>query len=352
MVSHRFPTASFLLRPVFSVGEQSFDWADVVIAAASRGEWSIVEAETREGLAAVRWADGAGEWPAAAAVEARAEAFRRDRDLLSAEDLEAWLAGNQLSLDEWSDHLLRSELRHALADRIHGVLAAWPPAEGDVDATILPEALCSGRLALFADTLAGHVAVDRSAATAAESTGDDPAVEHRRPGPLRILPPADLAARAARLARVGRAYELIIRHAVTPRAMRRQSELHQLEWTRVDAQEIVFRARSMAQEAALCLREEGLSFDAVAARAGEPITRSRHFVGEIPAGARSALLGSAAGDVLGPLAFAGDWRLVRVLDKQPPRVEDPEVGELARRGAVAQLVDRERAARVRWQWRR
>jgi hypothetical protein len=85
--------------PVFSVGDSRYDWADVLVAAHLRGDWAGLETQIRQGLACQRALDNDDETDEAdpQAVDAAATEFRYARDLVSAEEAEAWLAEHGLT---------------------------------------------------------------------------------------------------------------------------------------------------------------------------------------------------------------------------------------------------------------
>jgi hypothetical protein len=59
-------------------------------------------------------------------------------------------------------------------------------------------------------------------------------------------------------------------------------------------------------------------------------------------------MAAAAGDVLGPLATAGGWRLLSLRDRTPPAIEDPVLRERAGAEVVEDALERHLAGRVSW----
>ena len=104
-------------QPVFTVDGAPYSWGDVLLSAELSGALEELTEATRRGLSA------AGPRLESDAIRAAAAQFRYDRNLLSAEELQAWLTRWQLELDDWMEHLRRMLLREQRA----GPLA---PADG------------------------------------------------------------------------------------------------------------------------------------------------------------------------------------------------------------------------------
>ena len=81
-------------------------------------------------------------------------AWRRERQLLSAEDYQAWLAERGLTLEDMSAYLRRSAVGELTAD------GACDPAA--LAAAVYPEAILDGRLRAWAQRLAQHEGARRA----------------------------------------------------------------------------------------------------------------------------------------------------------------------------------------------
>src|SRR3954454_23389533 len=179
-----------LERQVFSVGAQDYSWADVVAAARAWGRW---DEATRPSEGARRNDD----------LEQAAQAFRYERSLLAAEEMEAWLAHWGLTVGEW-----RGWLR--------GEAGGWP------------EAVCSGALAGLARDLAARAA-------AAEANGG-------AAGPVE-----------SDLRQMDDAFAELERQALTNDARERLVALRGADWVGVAYSALSFAQPGMAPEAALCV---------------------------------------------------------------------------------------------------
>ena len=130
-----------------------------MLALAERwGEVARIRDQASEGLAARR----AGPPADRAALRAAASAFRRERHLLSGDDLRAWLAAHELTMEQWRGQLEGALLRDrppATAPR-----RAAPPAPAGVgpaelEGAAFAEAVCTGALEAWAREAAARVAL-------------------------------------------------------------------------------------------------------------------------------------------------------------------------------------------------
>ena len=94
--------ASVLGRLVFSVDGEEFRWEDALLAARLSGEWAELESRTAEGVACARRVEVEGDPLGQDEVSSAAKAFRYARDLLSGDEMEAWLERWELDvIDGW-----------------------------------------------------------------------------------------------------------------------------------------------------------------------------------------------------------------------------------------------------------
>ena len=251
-----------LARPVFSTGEQDYSWADVVAAARAWGRWDDATRPSRAGKGETE-------------VEEAGEAFRYERNLLAAEEMEAWLAHWGLNVGEW-----RSWLR------------------GDADGW--PEAVCSGALARLAHDLAARTA-------AAEAVG-------RGAGPVET----ELEAMDA-------AFEELTRASLRDEDRSRLLESRGSDWVRIRYGTLSFPKLEMAREAVLCVTEDGLAFDQIAELADGEAELLDSLVADIEPLLAKTLLGTPAGEVAGPLSLDGRFVIARVEEKVAPTLADPGI---------------------------
>lgn len=300
-----------LERPVFGAGDYDYRWADVVAAARHWSRWSELERRTADGL------DALAQLPekiAQAELDEAMQAFRYARSLIAAEEMEAWLEHWGLQAKDWSGYLRREIAR----TRATGESTA-SPAEKDV----WTEAVCSGALVESAHHLAALVA-------AAEAGGVEP-------GPV-----------DSDLARMEEEHASFVQSALTPETAAKALELRNADWVRLSYTALEFPQAAMASEAALLVREDGLSAEDVAGRAGVPLHERHAFLEEVEPELTEPLLSAPTGELVGPLPVANGFALVCVNEKVAPTLADPVIQERLQEEVPRRALEREVRNRVRW----
>jgi hypothetical protein len=298
-------------RPVFGVGDQDYRWADVVAAARHWGRWTELERRTAKGLAALA---GLPEKIGHAELDEEMQDFRYERSLIAAEEMEAWLEHWAVNTREWTGYLRR----RLAGERASGETSS-PPGERDVWA----EAVCSGALAGLARDLAARVA-------AAEAGGVEP-------GPV-----------DSDLARMEAGHAAFVEGALTPEAAEKALELRNADWVRLSYTALEFPAAAMASEAALLVREDRLSPEDVAGRAGVPLEEHETFLEDVDPSVSDSLLSAPTGELVGPLRVANGFALLRVNGKVAPTLADPVIQERLQEEVPRRALEREVRNRVRW----
>jgi hypothetical protein len=298
-------------RPVFAVGDQDYRWADIVAAARRWSRWAELERQTAEGLAALA---GLPEKIGHDELDEAMQAFRYERSLIAAEEMEAWLEHWGLETKDWSAYLRR----RLASERVSGD-GASPPGEKDVWA----EAVCSGALSELARELAARVA-------AAEAGGV-------QPGPV-----------DSDLARMEAEHAAFVEGALTPEAAAKALELRNADWVRLSYTALEFPAAAMASEAALLVREDRLSPEDVAGRAGVPLEEREAFLEDVDPGLSDSLLSAPTGELVGPLRVDNGFALLRVNGKIAPTLADPVIQERLQEEVPRRALEREVRNRVRW----
>ena len=344
---------ALMTQVVFVVGGQPYDWADVALAARLWRDWDILEEEVRQGLACVKRLEDADEEPDPDQITAAAEAFRYERDLLTAAETEAWLKLWDLTAESWMAYIERSVLRTEWAPELPEIVARYPAEADEVADAIGAEGVCSGHFVQFAWKLAGRAAVyQRMQADRANGTFPEGGDERVTEVAGQELPGIDLSVRREKmvtLARLEPAFARFRELVLTSGAIRDAVNAHHLDWIRLDCRAVSFPDQQMAQEALLCIREDGAELAEVRRAAKSAVHEARFFLDETDAGSRHAFLSAIKGDLLGPLPINGGFSLFRVHDKILPSADDPAVRQRAERDALNRAVQQEINNRVRWQ---
>lgn len=283
-------------RPVFSAGERTYAWLDVVQAAEARGEVAALEQDLAAGAAALARVE-----LAASDVDAAGTEFRRKLGLLAADEMEAWLSHWEITAGDWMG-FLRRQLARELAPGAAG---------GEQGVALWPEAVCSGALSSWAWELAGRAA--------AGGEHDDPD-----------------------------AYDELVRRANTPEARAKALEAKQMDWLRVECDLLELPIEGMAREAALCVREDGLTLDEVAGRAGIQVAERAFLLMDAPTELADPLLSARPGDLVGPVSSGDAFYVALVRDKRAPALDDPAIGELLDVEVPRRAIDSEVKKWIRW----
>lgn len=351
-------------RRIFSVGESIYTWEDVVLAAVLWGEWDGLRREVQCGLSCLKRLEDVEDEEEALPeeeVSSAAAEFRYSRDLIAAEDMEAWLEHRGLTAADWMDYIQRSLLIKKWAADLEEIQEENPVDPEEVDQVIACDAICGGCAAAWAARLADRAAV--GARMSEEGRGLGPETEiavHELRSVLEAFPaaagdaslpgglPSADPTRLAALARLEVAWRRFAEGQVTPQAIREQVAAHGIDWTRVSLQSVFLRDPDAAREAALCIREDGRDPAEVAAESGAELTDGTWFLDEVEPALRDHLLGARRGEVLGPLRLKDGFAVVAVRAKQPPAPEDPVVRARAEGGLLQRAVRSEVENRVRW----
>lgn len=315
-------------RPVFAVDGEVFHWGDVVLHAQASGRWEELQAEARQGLACESHFDTIEEDGAEEAIDDAAAEFRYDRELITAEEMEAWLESRGITPEEWMGYIRRSVLRQLWADDLDEIVAEHAVDDADLDEALRIDLLCSGNHRILAEELA----VEAAAAAASPSSPS----------------PSSPSSRDEALATIRDRAVYFREHAVAPEALSREVASNQMEWIRIDCRAISFTDEGPAREAALLLREDGLDIAEVAGEADVPLEEIVFYLDELEPDQHSRFLGATANDVVGPVQVDDRYTVYQVAAKVMPSVEDPEIQRRAEEGLIARVLAGEVTRRVRW----
>ena len=292
-------------RTLFAVDNALYRWRDVVELARSRGDWARLSDQAREGAAAMRALDAAGDVIPGNELDAAAKEFRYARDLLAGDELADWLDRRGLTTDDWHGYLRRALAR----ERIEA-----PAPNGEEPGLTWIEGVCSGRLEELARELAELVAVSPEA-------------------------PRD---------QLERAYEEFCAQAVDEAGCARELEANRLEWLRFTYEAVALDDEHAALELALCVRADGDTLAAAASRAGAAVEEREDWLDEIEPALATRFLAAQPGDLLGPVSSEGRFVVAHVQAKVAPSLDDSEVRERAEEAVVARAVARAVTEGVTW----
>jgi hypothetical protein len=326
-----------LSHPALTVDSRELTVGDVAVAALYLGEWGAVRARAESAIASSEHSGGDATSRDDGDVAAAAEAFRRTRRLLAAEDMEAWLARRGLSAGHWMRWVRMDVVRRR---------RVTPPGAGRVPEAIdlYAEAICSGALARAARWLAETLVAPEP------QSGPREGAHTPDPGELEPLG-VDRAAALAMLDELRRraaAVAELAQRVADAGAIAARVSAQQAEWLAIDYRMLALAQETAAREAVLCVRDDGMALEEVAQLAGVDVAHERALLCDVQPVLAAQLLSASRGELIGPVEH-GDATAIVVLDaKESPSADDPEIALRARRELLTRALERELAARVRW----
>lgn len=339
-------------RPIITVGERVLVWEDVVIAAHIWGDITRLEARVAQTLAADRRLTRTKRAPTDAEVEDAADRWRYEHDLISADDLQGWLASRELTDDEWLDWVRRE----VSAERATVTRPKRPPAD-ELEPLVFAELMCAGEIGEIVERLAGRAAISERAAAEhavrAPAKARLAAAVDRLPSAVRRrglfgLSAAETVKGAERIATMDAVYERFVKTASTEKLLAREIETHALEWTRVEGRALVFDAEGPAREAALLIRTDGLPIAKAGAVAKTPVRTVALVLEDVGGPLRDRLTSAKRGDLVGPVGDEDAFTVILVTKRVPPSVDDRNMRARAAALVERRLVGAEIEKRVRW----
>jgi hypothetical protein len=346
-------------RSLFTVGNRSYVWEDLVAAGCLWGDWPTLEARVRDGLICLAKQDDLDEDDEDALseeeVEEAAAEFRYARDLVAADDLEAWLEQRGLTIDAWLDYIRSTLLLEQWGEDLEEIREEYEADDEEVAQALACEAVCSGLAARLAERLGGSAAVharaveegnppDEAAAAALAAAVPDDQLERFLPG----LKAKERRERVKAVATLEAAWRRFAAAVAPPEALRGLITSRRLDWVRVATVSVVAPDEDVAKEIVLCVKEDRRSIDEVAGEAGLSAESTELWLEDAEEALRDALIGAQSGDVVGPLAWREGHLVLTVGDKRLPADDDADVRARAEHALLARTVEREVANRVTW----
>ena len=290
-------------RPVFQCGDRVFTVGDVVVAAAAMRQLDSFRTAWLLTRARVAQAEASGNEADPAEIEEATDAFRYDRDLVSAEECERWLEQLGLRFEDLVAFFTRRFLATAVSESAEDVSVEETTVPENEQAAFEVDLLLGDDFVLWAHALAERVATAQANGTAWRA-GDD----------LRE-----------------RWDELESLHRETCAGLTGAAERERLlrqDWmalTRLELEWVTFDNAAAAREAECCVRHDGGTLTEVAEQNGLCCEIVSAFLADLQPPWRSALTVARAGDVvLLPSADTG-FAVVRVLNRSEPSLESERV---------------------------
>lgn len=333
---------ALLQRAAVRVEDERLDVGDLVLLGILTGVWPRFTEDVRRGLALER--DAAA--PIAAAdVRAAATAFRYARGLVSAAEFTTWLRERELTLPQLSAALARQlrEQRTAEGGRADDAALA---------SVLRVDALCRNTLdelaAAAIDRLAAAHRLGQRAPVAEPTPRVESALAQAQDEHAAGLPlhgEAELRRRLEHLVALDGALSQLREEVAETEALEQCLASHRLDWLRLSGEELALTELGAAREARLLVREDGLTLTDVALRAGVPVHPRTVYLDDVPTDASAAFAAAAPGEVVGPWHQDERWRVLVLMEKKGPTLDDATLTQRATDELLAAVLQRHRAGR-------
>ena len=334
--------------------QRTFTVKDVIEAAQFRGELRLPWKELLERSACETASDSNP--PDDTLLQRMSEEYRFERDLITAEETESWLAERGLTLDDFGDYLLRHHLNECSGKQTASAMIDYCTASQELRDLLRVELLLGGEFDRMAVRLSWRIAALHCSGHELTSDLIDP--ERRRFLERFGLDDARLGEWLARLGcdqtwlnemvELESAYRRQCETLCTTQTRERTLSMLRLTLTRLDLETIEVESRETAREAFLCVSEDGISMAEVASEGRYPYHRAEVVLEDLPVASQRQILCAAPGEVLDPMQHGDGFQLVRLVRKIDPDLSNPEVSERVERQILESHFSELAAKWVRW----
>ena len=346
-------------RVVMSSAGEEISFRDVLDSAWFRGEldgaWNrLLQEMACEGVANERELEADDEL-----LQTMSEEFRYERDLLTAEETEKWLAARDLSEEDFSAYFVRRYWHDQLQKEAVYQHQSYPAAGPEMRELLRAEVIFSGDFDRLARNLSWRLTAcscRREEALTSHLSGEQGKSEPPHVGCYDEGEISGLEAAAAErerfleraglneaeltvcLAQLGReqdwvnscsqmeaAYRSVCEKVLSEEQRARSLAAMGLPLTRVELETFAARTFEAAKEAVLCLRGNEADMAALAAECGSTCGHSLIFLGDCPADLQRTLLCASPGETLEPEECEGGFTVCRLVRKWEPDLKDEEV---------------------------
>ena len=327
------------LRPAYSRvvlfrGQDGVTVEDILAFGWFLGELAASWRELLAALACEECASESGMEVDDEALTSMLEEFRYERELLTVEETERWLAARDLTEDDLSDYLLRRYWRENPPGSARAEDSNFLESSPELREMLRADLLFSGKFDRLTRSMSWRLAglPDQGEVEASpEMLSDERARFFERTG----LNEASLPAALNQLNRTPSwledclrtevAYRRVCDALLTSEARARTLAVMRLPLTRVTIETLTLRSGNAAQEAVLCLKENRLSTAELAKECGACWDRQELFLQDCDTNFQQELLSAAPGEVLAPKPYDEGFLVTRIDAKKDPELADNQV---------------------------
>jgi hypothetical protein len=264
-------------------------------------------------------------------LDGAAEAFRYERDLITAEETEQWLAARSLTLDDFSAFFSRKCWGAKFGEEVTVPETAYVKASGDLRLLFAAELILTGEIDIFTTQLMWRLGAGKEAEPEPSAVAEEQE---------RFLERHDLAANqseewlnqlgresewANEMAALEAAYCSGSSRALTPAAVKNELASLRLALTRYETEVIEVESLDAAREAMFCVTEDGMSMEEVASEGRYPCRKVDFLLEDLPPDLQQIFISASPGDLLDPMPREDAYELCRINTKTEPDLNDPAV---------------------------
>jgi hypothetical protein len=341
---------------VFRSGGETFTVRDLIDSAAFRGELEPIWQELLRLVAAEAKADESGREFDDSAIDAAAEAFRYEHDLITAEETERWLEERGLTLDDFTDYFVR----HYWGDTIDDAepeQVEYASAPNELRELLIAELNLSGEMDRLAKRLSWRVAGSREARNnglAPDFIATEEKQFFERSGVDERQLPDWLKATGRDQTWFAKSVTMEVLHRQKCEALlNKQAREHEvaamrLPLTRFELETMELDSLDAAREALLCVRDDGMSMAEVAEEGRYPYRHAEVLLEDLPEDLQQKFLSVSAGEILDPIARGDGFHICRVIEKAEPKADDEAVRDRAERRILERHFSELTVKHIQW----
>ena len=349
------PFTRTMSRGVFEARGRAYTLGHVFCAAEFGGRSGSFWTDLQDALACAAYATDEGFEVDTAELQSSADQFRYQRRIVTAEETELWLSERDLSEDDLVGYLERRCWHGRFSKQVPGIREPYAPTAQSTAEALWPQVIFSGCLGPLAAPLAWRVVAGMvEEAGGLPSAPDVLAAFFERAG----CGPEGLEGWLSRarctkewfheLLTLEACYLRARDHAFLPERCAAAMDARRLDLIRIGFQTARFPTESRAREAHLCITEDGEEYTEVVRRAGVNAEAQVLFLEDAPESLRTHLLSAAQGEVVLVAEPEHEPVIIRITEKTPPKIADPEVRTRLEPALMLQYFDPLVDAKVHW----
>jgi hypothetical protein len=269
-------------------------------------------------------------------LNSMAEEFRYDRDLLTIEETERWLAARDLTEDDFSDYLVRRYWQDHPPEGAAADESDYLESSAELRELLRGDLMFSGKFDELSRAVSWRLA---AAAEPSKVDADANSVTEERAGFFERtgLDESSLLEALKQLNRTPEWFEECLQAEVSyqqacasllsDQARSRALATLRLPLTRIRIQTLSLGSKEAAQEAVLCLTQDHISPEQVAQECGVSWEEEELFIGDCSADFQQEFLSAVPGEVLTPKEVEEEFVVYRICAKTEPDLAEDEVRE-------------------------